>query len=148
MSMTLSFTLKIKFVAEIIRKSCVGNLLRELLIIKNKEDLTVFHSVACEQALPQHSGSVVKRKESWQSRLRSLNSAGLSVLANQCGAEMSIKCTWSTWKINFAWVNKALKLWLQQEDETPESCWVLVFVGRSLRGPDQKTNIQKVANHH
>ena len=35
MLMTLSFTLKIKFVVEIIiRKSCVANLLREFLIIK------------------------------------------------------------------------------------------------------------------
>ena len=60
MLMTLSFTLKIKFVVEIIRKSCVGNLLREL----------EFH-IQC--SLPSLTG--------------------LSVLASQHGAEMSVKCT-------------------------------------------------------
>ena len=83
MLMTLLFTLKIKFVVEIIiiRKSCVANLLREFLIMKhvcetNKEDLTVFHSVACKQTPPRHShGRRVKRKETLQSRLRNWNSA-------------------------------------------------------------------------
>ena len=75
-------------------KVMCGEFIKGILNHKtNKEDLTVLHSVACEQALPEHSGSGVKRKESLQSCLRSLNSAGLSVLANQHGAQMSIKCT-------------------------------------------------------
>ena len=75
-------------------KVMCGEFIKGILNHKtNKEDLTMLHSVACEQTLPEHFGSGVKRKESLQSRLRSLNSAELSVLANQRGAEMSIKCT-------------------------------------------------------
>ena len=70
---------------------------------KNKEDLTVFHSVACEQTLPGHSGSdrgkaegelaVMSRELEFHIQCSLPSLTGLSVLASQHRAEMSVKCT-------------------------------------------------------
>ena len=144
--MTLSFTLKIKFVVEIIiRKSCVANLLREFLIIKQ-----IKKTWLCSIQRGEEEGELAVMSQELEFRIQ-------CPLPSLTGCQFWPVSTGQTCRHQM--YIKHMKDKFCMIEQTPENMaaarrWNIrkllssCFCGQVFGGPDQKTNIQTVANHH